>query len=102
MKRKSGMSSSRDIRKGKTDWEKLRTMKDNEIRYTKDSPRTTAKFWANAVFHKGLPVPPRKKQIALRVDEDVLEWFKAQGEGYQTRMNAVLRQFRDVHLSAKR
>ena len=76
-------------------------MKESEIRFTKDAPRTTRKMWANAVFHKGLPVPPRKKQIALRVDEDVLEWFKAQGEGYQTRMNAVLREFRNAHLSAK-
>jgi uncharacterized protein (DUF4415 family) len=42
-----------------------------------------------------MPVPP-KISIALRVDSDVLEWFKAQGRGYQTRMNAVLRAFRDA------
>jgi uncharacterized protein (DUF4415 family) len=43
----------------------------------------------------------RRQQIALRVDVDVLEWFKAQGEGYQTRMNAVLREFRDAHLAGQ-
>jgi uncharacterized protein (DUF4415 family) len=43
------------------------------------------------------PVPP-KASIALRVDADVLEWFKAQGPGYQTRINAVLRAFRDASL----
>jgi len=40
------------------------------------------------------PMPP-KASISLRVDADVLEWFKAQGAGYQTRMNAVLRAFKE-------
>jgi uncharacterized protein (DUF4415 family) len=53
------------------------------------------------VAHRGLSVTARKKQIALPVDEGVLEWFKAQGQGYQTRMNAVLREFRDAHLSRR-
>jgi uncharacterized protein (DUF4415 family) len=72
-------------------------MPDSEIRFTRDAPRTYPEDWVNAIAHKGLPVPFRKKQIALRVDEDVLEWFKAQGPGYQTRMNAVLREFRNAH-----
>jgi uncharacterized protein (DUF4415 family) len=84
--------------KGKTDWSKLRQMPAGDIRFTADSPRTSPADWARAVAHRGLPVPARKKQIALRVDEDVLQWFKAQGQGYQTRMNAVLREFRDAHL----
>jgi uncharacterized protein (DUF4415 family) len=92
------MSAARKAAKGKTQWAKLRAMKDSEIVYGKSSPRTAAKDWVGAVVHRGLPVPPRKRQIALRVDEDVLEWFKAQGSGYQTRMNAVLREFRDAHL----
>ena len=38
-----------------------------------------------------------KKQIALRVDTDVLEWMKSQGKGYQSRINAVLRAYYDAH-----
>jgi len=38
---------------------------------------------------------PSKTLISLRLDQDVIEWFKAQGPGYQTRINAVLRAFRD-------
>lgn len=38
----------------------------------------------------------RKEQISLRVDKDVLEWYRAQGAGWQTRMNAVLKAFRDA------
>ena len=41
-------------------------------------------------------VPPSKKAISFRVDEDVLEWFKSQGKGYQSRMNAILRSYYDV------
>ncbi len=48
------------------------------------------------VVRRGLkPVPP-KASVSLRVDADVLAWFKAQGRGYQTRMNAVLRAFKDA------
>jgi len=74
-------------------------MPDRDIRFTEDAPRTSPADWADAVAHRGLPLPARKKQIALRVDEDVLDWFRAQGAGYQTRMNAVLRSFRDAHKS---
>jgi uncharacterized protein (DUF4415 family) len=74
-------------------------MQDRDIRFTEDAPRTSPEDWADAVAHRGLPLPARKKQIALRIDEDVLAWFRAQGAGYQTRMNAVLRSFRDAHKS---
>jgi uncharacterized protein (DUF4415 family) len=47
---------------------------------------------------RGLVPVPAKTSIALRVDSDVLKWFKAQGPGYQTRMNAVLRAFRDASI----
>jgi uncharacterized protein (DUF4415 family) len=51
--------------------------------------------WTDAVAHRGLPLPKRKEQIALRVDADVLAWYRTQGLGWQTRMNAVLKAFRD-------
>jgi uncharacterized protein (DUF4415 family) len=101
MKSKRGKGATPSATKGKTDWERLKAIPDREIRFTQDAPRTVPEDWARAVAHRGLPVPPRKQQIALRVDVDVLEWFKAQGEGYQTRMNAVLREFRDAHLKTR-
>jgi len=55
----------------------------------------------NGIWRRGLvPIPPPKAKvsIALRVDHDVLAWFKGQGPGYQTRMNAVLRAFRDASI----
>lgn len=99
MNKEHGRSATRKGAKGKTDWVKLRTMPDSEVLFTEDAPSTSPEDWANAIAHRGLPVPSRKTQIALRVDDDVLAWFKAQGAGYQTRMNAVLRAFRDAHKS---
>jgi uncharacterized protein (DUF4415 family) len=97
MKRKRGSGGTRKIKDG-TDWERLRNMPDSQIKFTKDAPRTKPSDWADAIAHRGIADYFRKAQIAIRVDEDVLAWFKAQGPGYQTRMNAVLRAYRDAHV----
>jgi len=44
-----------------------------------------------------LPLPRRKVHTSLRLDADMLEWFKAQGRGYQTRINAILRSYFERH-----
>jgi uncharacterized protein (DUF4415 family) len=46
---------------------------------------------------KGLQPVLRKAQITLRIDADVLEWFRERGAGYQSRMNAVLRAYKQAH-----
>lgn len=89
--------SSATVSTDKTDWDRLRAQSDNDIRTTEDAPRTSPEDWANAVAHRGLPLPARKEQISLRVDADVLAWYRSKGAGWQTRMNAVLRAFRDAH-----
>ena len=56
------------------------------------------KHIVRGIVRRGLkPVPP-KAAVALRLDSDVLSWFKTQGAGYQTRINAVLRAFKDASL----
>jgi uncharacterized protein (DUF4415 family) len=45
--------------------------------------------WSEAI----LVIPPKKKAISIRLDEDVLDYFRKEGAGYQRRMNAVLRSF---------
>lgn len=49
-----------------------------------------------SIARQQLPVAPRKAAISLRLDVEVLDWFKAQGPGYQTRINAVLRAYKDA------
>jgi uncharacterized protein (DUF4415 family) len=48
------------------------------------------------IVRRGLQPVPNKELISLRIDQDVIQWFKAQGPGYQTRINSVLRAFRDA------
>ena len=57
---------------------------------------TVVKHIVGDIVRRGLQPLPSKASISLRVDQDVLEWFKAQGAGYQTRINTVLRAFRDA------
>ena len=71
-----------------TNWEQLSTMSDDEIDLV-DSPELDEDFFANAT----LRMPLTKKAVSLRIDSDVLEWYKKQGSGYQTRINAVLRMY---------
>jgi uncharacterized protein (DUF4415 family) len=61
---------------------------DSEID-TSDIPELTDEQWANAERRRFYR--PVKRQITARVDADVLEWLKAQGKGYQSRINAILR-----------
>ena len=71
-------------------------MKDKEIRRTSEHPEAETRHIVRGIVRRGLkPVPP-KTSISLRVDADVLEWFKGQGPGYQTRINTVLRAFKDA------
>lgn len=66
-------------------------MSDEDIDLS-DLPEVTLEMFARAVVKRGLK-PHTKTQLTLRLDRDVLEWFKQQGPGYQTRMNALLRAY---------
>jgi uncharacterized protein (DUF4415 family) len=78
--------------KSETDWARVDAMTDEEID-TSDIPELDETFFKNAV----LWMPKPKKSISLRIDQDVLEWFKSQGKGYQTRINAVLKAYKEAH-----
>lgn len=62
-----------------------------------NTPEWTPKKFARAVARKGLVVAPKKALLSLRVDADVVAWFRAQGTGYQSRMNALLRAYMEAH-----
>jgi uncharacterized protein (DUF4415 family) len=81
------MSLSREQRLKKFD-----EIKDKGIDYS-DIPELDDIFWANAV----IGYPEKKKPVTLRLDADVLDWFRSLGKGYQTRINAVLRSFYEAH-----
>ena len=94
MKEENTTVVSRDSpSRGKTDWKKFRNLTDEEIEAGMANDPVWREFnepdWSEAV----LVVPPKKKAISIRVDEDVLDYFKQQGAGYQRRINAVLRSY---------
>ena len=80
--------------KSKTDWARLKS--EGSSRPSKVHPEADVGHIVRGVVRRGLHPAPSKAAVSLRVDEDVLEWFKAQGPGYQTRINTVLRAFRDA------
>ena len=92
MKKSSSSGVSR------TDWKRVRAMKDRDIKLTAEHPELDLKHIARVIVRKGLKPVTSKRSISLRVDADVLAWFQAQGPGYQTRMNAVLKAFKDASL----
>ncbi|WP_370584324.1 BrnA antitoxin family protein [Polaromonas sp. CG_9.11] len=81
--------------KSKTDWARLRDAAMPGQPKT-EHPEADVKHIVRGMVRRGLQPLPSKASISLRVDQDVLEWFKAQGPGYQTRINIVLRAFRDA------
>ena len=84
--------------KDRTNWAKLARMTDAEIEAVaqsgEDTPMTDEE-WARATV-----VRPDKVAVGLRLDGDVLRWFKARGKGYQTRINAVLRRYIEAQRKA--
>jgi len=80
--------------KQKAELKHLASMPDKEID-TSDIPETTD--WSTAVV--GKYYRPVKKQVTLRLDADMLEWFKSQQGKYQTHINQVLRRYMESHRS---
>lgn len=82
--------------KSRTDWKRVDALNDRRIDFS-DMPELTPEMFARAVVRRGLKPVPRKKQLTLRIDSNVLEWYKRQGPGYQTRINALLRAYMQEH-----
>jgi uncharacterized protein (DUF4415 family) len=89
------MSKRSSSGKSRTDWARVRTVKDSDIKLTTEHPEASTRHIVRGIVRQGLKPVPAKAAISLRVDADVLEWFKAQGPGYQTRINAILRAYKE-------
>lgn len=84
--------------KSQTDWERIDGMTDEDIDLS-DCPEITPEMFAASVVRQGLKPVSKKVQVTLRLDRDVLNWFKAQGQGYQTQINALLKAYMEAHKS---
>lgn len=88
------MNKRTTTKRSRTNWAKIDALKDNEID-TSDIPEQKKAFFKHAV----LKFPEPKTAVTIRLDRQVLDWFKAKGPGYQTRINALLRAYMEAHKS---
>jgi uncharacterized protein (DUF4415 family) len=85
------MRSAKNTKKrSRTDWKRIDALRDEDIDYS-EIPKLGPDFFASAVLWPG-----PKRQITLRIDPDVLKFFRKQGRGYQTTINAVLRRYMEA------
>lgn len=81
-------------KRSRTNWARIDALKDKAID-TSDIPEQGKAFFKRAV----LRLPEPKTAVTIRLDQQVLKWFKAKGPGYQTRINALLRAYMEAHKS---
>lgn len=84
-------AKARERARYQRDLTRIDRLRDEDIAYG-DIPELGDEVFAQPL----VPWPPRKETITIRVDADVLGWFKRQRRGYQTRINQVLRRYMDV------
>lgn len=86
----------------KTDWQRIKGMPDTETTLAAEAdadnlPLDDPFFETARRLHPSTLLKEAKQQITLRIDAEVLEWFRASGSGYQSRMNAVLKAYVQTH-----
>src|SRR3982074_2153484 len=86
LERETDVNRKSVVTKKASDLARIDRMKDRDIDYS-DIPRLDKTFFKKATR----AWPPAKKQLTIRLDEDVLDWLKRHGKGYQTRINRILR-----------
>ena len=90
------MRKSATSTKSRTDWKRVDALKDRDLDFS-DSREIPPEMFARAMVRRGLKPVRRKEQLTLRIDSDVVEWFKEKGQGDQTKINALLRAYVEAH-----
>jgi uncharacterized protein (DUF4415 family) len=90
------MKQQSSSHRSKTSHRRPRSLASKDVDVTPEPPEGDLKRIARGIVRRGLRVAGPKELVSLRIDADVLNWFKATGAGYQTRINAVLRAYKDA------
>jgi len=85
------------LKTGDTDWKRVDALTDAQIEAAIADDPDAAPILDEAWFVGAEVVMPTKTATSIRVDSDVMEWFRGRGRGWQTRMNAVLRAYAKAH-----
>ena len=90
--------SAHNRRPSRTDWQALDGLTEDDLeRAIAEDPDSDPPLDADWFRNAELVIPAAKVATSMRVDGDVMDWFKGQGRGWQTRMNAVLRAYAKAH-----
>ena len=90
------MKQQSSSRRSSTNYRRRRDRAVKDTGVTPEHPEADLKNIVKGIVRHGLNVAGPKELVSLRIDADVLNWFKASGAGYQTRINAVLRAYKDA------
>lgn len=95
-------SSGKAMPKGRTDWQRVDALSDDDIRLAVAEDEDAALLVDAKWFEIAELVMPGgdKERVTIRLDKDMVSWFKGRGRGYQTRINAVLRAYMEAHKKA--
>lgn len=93
--------SVEQLKGGDSDWERVRSLTDDDIDAAIASDPDAAPPLDEEWFRDAYVCIPAKIATSIRVDGDVMEWFRSQGKGWQTRMNGVLRAYAKAHGGVK-
>jgi uncharacterized protein (DUF4415 family) len=94
--------SAGELQPCRTDWQALDALTDEDIeRAIAEDPDVAPPLDEHWFRNAELVIPTAKVATSIRVDGDVMDWFKTQGRGWQTRMNAVLRAYAKAHGGVK-
>jgi uncharacterized protein (DUF4415 family) len=86
------MKQTSTTKESRTDWQRLAALPEDRID-TSEIRELDEEFFRAAKLRR----PKGKQLVSLRIDTDILDWFKQQGRGYQTRINAILRAYVRAH-----
>ncbi|HVY33869.1 MAG TPA: BrnA antitoxin family protein [Caulobacteraceae bacterium] len=93
--------SRRQLKRGETDWARVDALTDEDIDRAIAEDPDAAPILDEEWFKHAVLTIPTKTATSMRIDADVMEWFRHQGRGWQTRMNAVLRAYARAHGGVK-
>jgi uncharacterized protein (DUF4415 family)/uncharacterized DUF497 family protein len=96
------ISEKRSRGEDRTDWQRVEAMTERDLESAITADPDEDLEGGSGPWSAGIPpLPPRKEYVHIGLDEDMLTWFRSLGRGYQTRINAVLRRYYQVHRETK-
>ena len=102
MREATSVSTRSTSRASRTDWPRVVRQRDRDIKIERGHPEADPAHIVRGIVRRGLKQPSTKESISLRVDADVLGWFRARGRGWQTRINAVLKAYKEAASQSER